>query len=196
MNYDKIFQIETEKIQVGFNNSYDYHRYEPTPYEHMERLIKAFPLQQSDHVVDFGCGKGRLNFFLHHFTKANVTGIEMNEDFYLQALQNLEQYAKKHKKSKGKIQFYHGKAEDYPIQSTENYFYFFNPFSIHIYRKILDNLLLSLEQKQRIMTIVLYFPSEEYQYYMNNHVLFNKIGEIEFGNKKQIQERFLVYQNE
>ncbi|KAB7672474.1 class I SAM-dependent methyltransferase [Bacillus sp. B1-b2] len=191
MHFDHFFQIETEKIQLGFNKSYEYHRYEPTPYEYLEKLIHAVPLQPSDYVVDFGCGKGRLNFFLHHFTKASVTGIELNEDFYLQALQNLEQYAKRHGKCREKIHFYHGKAEEYTIKQQDNYFYFFNPFSIHIFRKILDNVLLSLDQKQRLITIVLYFPSEEYQYLMNNHSLFQKVGELEFGSKDQ----FLIYQN-
>ena len=46
-------------------------------------------------MVDFGCGKGRLNFYIHYFFHATVVGIEMNEIFYQEAIENLNRYLEK-----------------------------------------------------------------------------------------------------
>lgn len=137
LNYDKLLHIETEEIQVGFHKSYHYHRYEPTPYEHLEQLFREFPLRETDYVVDFGCGKGRLNFYIHYVFQSTVKGVEINEDFYYQALLNLEQYAKSRKKKKEKIHFYLGKAEDFLVQPEDNYFYFLILFPCLSFKKLL-----------------------------------------------------------
>jgi cyclopropane fatty-acyl-phospholipid synthase-like methyltransferase len=81
-NYDELLNIETEGNQRGYNKSFHYHRYEPTPYSALEKLFEEYELTSSDHIVDFGCGKGRLNFFIHHLFQASVTGIEMSEKLY------------------------------------------------------------------------------------------------------------------
>lgn len=194
LNYDKLLHIETEEIQVGFHKSYHYHRYEPTPYEHLEQLFREFPLRETDYVVDFGCGKGRLNFYIHYVFQSTVKGVEINEDFYYQALLNLEQYAKSRKKKKEKIHFYLGKAEDFLVQPEDNYFYFFNPFSLPIFQKIISNIVYSLEQNSRKVNIILYFPSDEYRFFMDNHALFKKKGEVKVGNRTE-KDTFIIYQS-
>ncbi|WP_312096025.1 methyltransferase [Niallia sp.] len=194
LNYDKLLHIETEEKQVGFNKSYHYHRYEPTPYNHLEQLLDKFPLRETDHVVDFGCGKGRLNFFIHYLFQSTVTGIEMNEEFYQDALVNLQKYTKRRKKSKEKISFYLGTAEDYSIRKEENYFYFFNPFSIQIFRRIISNIMYSLEEGNREVRIILYFPSDEYRFYMENHPSFSIVGEVQVGKNKD-KDKFIIYKS-
>ena len=194
MNYDKLLHIRTEEVQLGFNKSYHYHRYEPTPYDHLKKLFEAFPLQATDHVVDFGCGKGRLNFYIHYLFQATVTGIEMNEEFYQDALNNFEQYIKIRKRKKEGIHFHLGKAEAYPIKPEDNYFYFFNPFSLPIFQKVINNLMYSLEERSRPVKIILYFPSDEYQYFMDNHAFFEKEGEVKVG-KGLDKDKFIIYKS-
>lgn len=194
LNYDKLLHIKTEEIQLGFNKSYHYHRYEPTPYEHLEQLFQEFPLHETDHIVDFGCGKGRLNFFIHYLFQSAVTGIEMNEEFYQDALVNLEQYTKRRKRQKEKIHFYLGTAEAYSIKKEENYFYFFNPFSIQIFQKIVRNIMYSLEEENREVKLILYFPSDEYRFFMDNHPSFSKVGEVQVGTNKD-KDQFILYKS-
>ena len=79
--YDELLNIKTEGEQVGFNESLHYHRYEPTPYVALEILFKQYELKSTDRIVDFGCGKGRLNFYIHYLFNSSVIGIEMNETF-------------------------------------------------------------------------------------------------------------------
>jgi SAM-dependent methyltransferase len=194
LNYDKLLHIGTEEVQVGFHKSYHYHRYEPTPYEHLEQLFREFPLREADHIVDFGCGKGRLNFYIHYVFQSTVKGVEINEDFYHQALHNLERYAKNRKKKKEKIHFYLGRAEDYLVQPEDNYFYFFNPFSLPIFQKIISNIIYSLEESSRKVNIILYFPSDEYRFFMDNHALFKQQGEVKVGNRTD-KDTFIIYQS-
>lgn len=193
-NYDELLNIETEGTQRGFNKSFHYHRYEPTPYSALEKLFAEYELISSDHIVDFGCGKGRLNFFIHYLFHSSVTGVEMNEKLYEDALENKANYLIK-AKNKGEIQFQCCLAENYEISPLDNRFYFFNPFTIPIFWKIINNILVSVEEFKREVDVILYYPSEDYIYYLENHTLFELIKEIQLPGlyENNANERFLIY---
>ncbi|WP_404431150.1 SAM-dependent methyltransferase [Sutcliffiella horikoshii] len=192
VNYDQKLNIETTDIQMGIHRSFTYHRYEPTPYEALDRLFETYMVDSCDHVVDFGCGKGRLNFYLAHRFGQRVTGIEMNETFYEACLQNMTVY-----KGKGKqdIMFENCLAEEYRIPETANIFYFFNPFTVDIFRKVVSNILLSIEQHYRPIEIVLYYPAPDFVFFLENHSMFTLKLEVQLdGFEKNVHERFLVYE--
>jgi SAM-dependent methyltransferase len=193
-NYDELLNIETEGNQRGFNKSFHYHRYEPTPYQALENLFAEYELTSTDHIVDFGCGKGRLNFLIHYLFHSSVTGVEMNEKLYEEALENKANYLLK-AKNKGKIQFQCCLAEKYEISPLDNRFYFFNPFTIPIFWKIINNILVSVEECKREVDVILYYPSEDYIYYLENHTLFELIKEIQLPGlfEYNANERFLIY---
>jgi SAM-dependent methyltransferase len=193
-NYDELLNIETEGNQRGYNKSFHYHRYEPTPYHALEKLFAEYELTSSDHIVDFGCGKGRLNFFIHYLFHASVTGVEMNEKLYEEAMENKANYLIK-AKNKGEIQFQCCLAEKYEINPLDNTFYFFNPFTIPIFWKIINNILVSVEKFKREVDVILYYPSEDYIYYLENHTLFELIKEVQLPGlyENNANERFLIY---
>jgi SAM-dependent methyltransferase len=193
-NYDELLNIETEGNQRGYNKSFHYHRYEPTPYHALEKLFAEYEITSSDHIVDFGCGKGRLNFFIHYLFHASVTGVEMNEKLYEEAMENKANYLIK-AKNKGEIQFQCCLAEKYEINPLDNTFYFFNPFTIPIFWKIINNILVSVENFKREVDVILYYPSEDYIYYLENHTLFEIIKEIQLPGlfENNANERFLIY---
>lgn len=193
--YDGMLNIKTLGEQMGFNQSIHYHRYEPTPYSALKTLFDQYKLTSSDRVVDFGCGKGRLNFYVHHLYNAFVTGVEMNEIFYLAAMENRNHYLKKNKKAIDKVQFYLCLAEDYEIDPSDNKFYFFNPFSLPIFIKVINRILLSNEQSPREIELILYYPSEDYIYYLDKQTRFELREEIVLPvfYKYNMNERFLIY---
>jgi SAM-dependent methyltransferase len=106
--------------------------------------------------VDFGCGKGRLNYLIHHLYQPSVVGVEMNENFYKEAIDNLNGNMKKRKNNNGYIEFHCCLAEEYEIDTKDNRFYFFNPFLVQIFMKIINNILLSFE-KNRAKSNLNYF---------------------------------------
>ena len=194
-DYDKLFNIETSKEQKDFHQSLHYNRYEATPYSALETLFKEYTITEADSAVDYGCGKGRLLFYINHFYNSKVTGIEMDESFYNDCLKNKEYYLSKHKNALNKINFINDFAENYNININDNKFYFFNPFSVQIFMKIVDNILESLEKNNRPVEIILYYPSDDYIYYLDNCTTFELINEITIDHlySKNSRERFLIY---
>lgn len=193
--FDDLLNIYTRGDQKGFYGSLHYHRYEPTPYGALEVLFDQYKLKSSDSVVDFGCGKGRLNFYINYLFHSTVVGIEMNESFYEEAIDNRRDYLKKSKKSQDQIHFQNCLAEEYRIGPLDNRFYFFNPFSVQIFMIVVKNILLSVEKANREIEIILYYPSEDYIYFLNNHPSFQLKQEVTLADlyKHNPNERFMIY---
>ena len=63
MNWDIQLNIDTEGLDERLADWHDF-RYEPTPYEVLERLLDSGLITEKNHVLDMGCGKGRVSFFL------------------------------------------------------------------------------------------------------------------------------------
>lgn len=179
--YEKLLNIKTSGEQKIFNESFHYNRYEPTSYSVLEILSKEYNFTGQDHIVDFGCGKGRLNFYINHFFDSTVTGIEMNTFFYKQAIDNKKDYLKKHKKNINKINFLNCLAEEYNINPSDNKFYFFNPFSIQIFIKVIGNILISVEDSERTVHIILFYPSYDYRHFLENNTPFVLLNEIKLS---------------
>ena len=68
---DKLLQIKTTGRDESGADEY-HHPYEPTPYCVLERLENSGLIGKDDAVLDYGCGKGRVGFFLSYRTKAKT----------------------------------------------------------------------------------------------------------------------------
>lgn len=193
--YDKLLNIKTRAEQQGFHQSLHYHRYEPTPYNGLEELFKTYELKPGDRVVDFGCGRGRLNFYIHYFFHASVVGVEMDEGLFQAALANRESYIRKTKNRSDKVEFRCCLAEEYPVAPRDNRFYFFNPFSVQVFQKVINNILVSLEEHPRELDVILYYPSEDYIYFLENQTAFELQEEVKLPHvyRHNQNERFLIY---
>ncbi|MBS4179417.1 methyltransferase [Lederbergia citrea] len=193
--YDALLNVKTVGDQRGFNQSVHYYRYEPTPYSALETLFSDYVLNSNDRIVDFGCGKGRLNFYINYLFNVSVVGVEMNEAFYQEAVNNRTSYLKKMKKSEGKIHFQCCLAQDYEIDPLDNRFYFFNPFSIQIFMTIINNILLSVEKSEREIELILYYGSDDYIFFLENHPSFELKEEVKLPDLYEYNpyERFLIY---
>ena len=193
--YEKLLDIKTSGEQKWDTKPTHYHPYEPTSYSALEILFEEYKVESDDNIIDFGCGKGRLIFYINHFFKSNVTGIEMNNEFYEEALSNKESYIKNHKRDTDKINFLCCFAQDYSIKPLDNKFYFFNPFSIKIFIKVIENILDSVEKYNREVELILYYPSDDYIYYIENNTSFELKNEIKLTNINinDSNERFLIY---
>ncbi len=193
--YDHHLGIKTVGLHEVRNQMVHYNRYEATPFVALEALFEEYKLEKTDVVVDFGCGKGRLPFYVNHHFKASVTGVEMNGQLYLDALQNQSSYMEKRKNMKGFIRFENGLAEEYIIEETDNRFYFFNPFSIQIFMNVIDRILQSIEQINRQVDIILYYPTSDYIQYLENNTVFELLKEVQvpglYANNEN--ERFVIY---
>lgn len=196
--YEKLLNIKTSGKQKSTNELWHYNIYEPTSYSALELLSMQYNFTSEDSVIDFGCGKGRFNFYINHFFDSTVTGIEMNSFFYKEAMDNKKDYFKKHKRKNDKINFLNCFAEEYKINPSDNKFYFFNPFSTEIFMKVVRNILNSVEEHERTVDIILYYSFEDYIYFLDNNTSFILVKEIKipYLYDKKPHNSFLIYRLE
>lgn len=162
-----------ESTEIVYNNRYndDYFRYEPTSYS---GLICAFDemedvLTKYDRLVDFGCGKGRVLFYVNQRFQCEVCGIEVDEELYELALDNRAYYNTRFRDTMEKIEIINGKAEEYEIRPEDNVFYFFNPFEINIFEQVMKHIMESVERHPRKVFVMMYYPKTEYIRYMKQN---------------------------
>ncbi|MGL5749553.1 MAG: class I SAM-dependent methyltransferase, partial [Paraclostridium sp.] len=143
--YEKLLNITTTGEKLWDETITHYHPYQATSYIALDILFKSYNMYSDDYVVDFGCGKGRLIFYLNSFFKCSVVGVEMDEGYYKDCLVNKQNYLEKHNRNCNQVDFKCVLAQAYKIKHKENKFYFFNPFSVNIFRKIINNILYSYD---------------------------------------------------
>ena len=190
-SWDKKLNIATVGIDDSRADAFRY-PYEPTPYSVLERIADSGFLDENSVVVDYGCGKGRVGFFLNRQLGCKAIGIEYDERIFAQAMENLRNY-----RGEG-ISLLNTRAEDYEPREADS-FYFFNPFSVEILRAVLQNILESYYESPREIQLFFYFPSDEYlgELMTNDALMF--VDEIDcsdlFPNNRQ-RERVLVFEVE
>ncbi|MBQ7915559.1 MAG: methyltransferase domain-containing protein [Firmicutes bacterium] len=157
--WDEKLKIHTIGRLDAHADEYHY-PYEPTPYCVLERLAESGYIQSEDVVIDYGCGKGRVGFFLAQEVGCRIIGVEYNPEIYAQAIANWEMYRKK-----AQTEFVCANGESYKI-TEGNCFYFFNPFSIEIFKGVMGRIMESYYENPRPMQLFFYYPNDEYLSYL------------------------------
>jgi hypothetical protein len=87
-------------------------------------------------------------------------------------------------------------AEEYDIDKQDNHFYFFNPFSVQIFMKIINNILLSFEKEPRQIELILYYASQDYIFFLENQTAFELKNEVILPGLTESNpfEKFVIYQ--
>ena len=190
---DKLLGIRTVGIREWTGSKIQYNRYEATPYKALKILCENYKFRAIDKVVDFGCGRGRVVFYLHHHFHLPITGIEANCKTYEEALENKAIYRLRAKHITAPIKFKYGLAQHYKIDKKDNCFYFFNPFSVHIFRKVVHNILRSVEKDRRTVDLILYYPIREYKDFLKTSTPFSIINKIRVPGGSDKKEKFIIY---
>ncbi len=176
--WDASLQIKTTGRDETNADAY-HHPYEPTPYSVLERLVKSGLIGKDDSVLDYGCGKGRVGFFLSYRAKAKTVGIEYDDRIYEGALEN-----RKTAISKLKPDFVLTRAEEYEVPPDINRCYFFNPFSGEILHKVMARIIESWYDSPREIFLFFYYPSDDYISYLMT------VDELEFYDEIECDDLF------
>ena len=156
-----------------------HHPYEPTPYSVLERLADSGLVGKDNVVLDYGCGKGRVGFFLSYRAKAKTIGIEYDERIYGSALENRKTVI-----SRIKPDFVLTRAEEYEVPPEVNRCYFFNPFSVEILHKVMARIIESWYDSPREVFLFFYYPADEYISYLMT------VDELEFYDEIECDDLF------
>ena len=188
--WDKLLQIKTTGRDDSNSDQYRY-PYEPTPYTVLERLANSGLIRKKDVVLDYGCGKGRVDFFLSYQTRAKTIGIEYDERIYQSAIENQKKAA-----SGAKTEFIMTRAEVYDVPLEVNVCYFFNPFSVELLRKVIARIVESYYAAPREITLFFYYPSDEYVSYLMTVDELEFYDEIDCGDlfeSEDSREQIMIF---
>lgn len=188
--WDKLLQINTGGRDDAGADEY-HHPYEPTPYSVLERLADSGFFGKDDALLDYGCGKGRVGFFLSYRTQARSIGIEYDERIFGGALENRKTVI-----SRIKPEFVLERAEVYGVPAQVNRCYFFNPFSVEIFQKVMARILDSWYENPRELYLFFYYPSDEYIAWLMTVDELDFFDEIECGDLfggSDPRERIMIF---
>ena len=190
-SWDKLLQIQTVGRDDTNSDEYRY-PYEPTPYAVLERLVDSGLIGEENVILDYGCGKGRVDFFLSYRTKAKTIGIEYDEHIYRSALEN-----RKNVITRVKPRFELTGAEEYEVPAQVDRCYFFNPFSAEILHTVMARILESYYENPREIFLFFYYPSDEYIAYLMTVEELDFYDEIECDDLfagSDPRERIMIFQ--
>ncbi|WP_323735747.1 methyltransferase domain-containing protein [Methanosphaera sp. ISO3-F5] len=175
--WDSKLNISTDVFDY-LEEDYQNYGYDPTPYVVLEELVKLDLICEDDVVVDYGCGLGRVGFFLNKLLGCRVIGVDHSERLLNMAFKNLERYG-----DTGDVVFVHSKAEKY-VPDEANCFYLFNPFSSKIFRQVLRRIEESVDVNPRDVLIFFYYSTVEYKLYLPTETRLELVKSVNFSEEK------------
>lgn len=178
ISWDKLLRIQTTGRDDSNADQYRY-PYEPTPYAVLERLANSGYIRKGNTLLDYGCGKGRVDFFLSYQTRCQSIGIEYDERIYEKAVENGRTAA-----ASGRVAFECVNAEEYNVPENVDRVYFFNPFSVELLQKVISKLLVSYYENRREIQLYFYYPSDEYISYLMT------VDELTFSDEIDCKDLF------
>lgn len=191
--WEKRLRIATSAADYE-KDDMNHSRYEPTAYRVLSRLAESGYIGKDDILVDYGCGKGRVSFFLHYALGLRTVGVEYNEELVRAAEENLSSYAGR-AQEKDKISFVCANAEEYePGDAT--CFYFFNPFSLRLLQAVVQRILAAYYADPRPMRLFFYYALDPYLSYLMTGDMLQFEGEIGCGDLfdgGDVREKILVF---
>ena len=189
--WDRLLQIRTSGRDDSHADQYRY-PYEPTPYYVLERLADSGYLRKGNTLLDYGCGKGRVEFFLSWQTRCRSIGIEYDERIYEKAAENQKRAA-----AAGRVTFELANAEQFQVPEEADRIYFFNPFSLEILQKVISRIIASYYAAPREILLFFYYPSDEYISFLMTVDELTFSDEIDCGDlfqEKDPRERIVIFE--
>ncbi len=119
--------------------------YESKPFDHscidfvFSEILK---LENEITFFDYGCGKGQILLTAYLNGIRSIKGIDLNEDIYDVAVQNMEIL-------NVPCEIVCGNAMDYTDIDDCNVFFFYNPFGGDVFRKVIKNIEDSIGRRKR-----------------------------------------------
>lgn len=188
--WDKLLQIRTTGRDNSHADQYRY-PYEPTPYPVLERLANSGYIRKGNTLLDYGCGKGRVDFFLSWQTRCRSIGIEYDERIYEKAVENQNMSS-----ASGRVTFQAVDAGEFPVPESVDRIYFFNPFSLEILQKVISRIRDSYYEAPREILLFFYYPSDEYISFLmtvNELTFYDEIDCGDLYDGKDSRERIVIF---
>ncbi|MGN6532144.1 MAG: class I SAM-dependent methyltransferase [Ginsengibacter sp.] len=151
----KIDNLQHQKIKSG--NLKHASIYQGTNYFVIEKAFEFLRNENAnDHLVDFGCGKGRVLIVAAFYGFKKITGIDFGHALCREAESNIEKIKRLFPQTNFEIIC--DDAVNYSIKNYDSVFFFFNPFDEVVMLQIVKNILSSLKKNERKIYVVYVNP--------------------------------------
>ena len=188
--WDRLLNIKTTGRDDTISDFTRY-PYEPTDYNVLEQVVNTGLIRKNNTLIDYGCGKGRVSFFLSSQTKCRSIGVEYNPRLYEKALTNQDRASRGHL-----VTLVQQDAADFAVPHYADRAFFFNPFSTDILRTVMMNLLESCREFPREILLFFYYPSKAYTDYLANMPQLSLIDTLDccgISKGRDSREKLLIY---
>lgn len=113
-------------------------------------------IHENKNIVDFGCGKGRVLIAAAYYGFKKITGIDFAKALCVASEQNIKKVKTSYPSARFSVIY--DDVINYKIAADENVFFFFNPFDEVVMLLVVKNILQSLKESPRHVTIVYLNP--------------------------------------
>lgn len=196
IQFEEYFGVNTfsKNIDKNERNIVNY-GYGPTSYTSLDDFFKKHPFSNEDHLVDFGCGKGRVLIMAAFHGCSKITGYEINNDIFNLLSDNIAIYNEKFR-NKSTFDLINMDVSEGHIDVTTNKFFFYNPFHLKIIIKTINKILESLSESMRSIEIIFHYPLISTVKYMDELEMFQRKEIIhKYHEKAENDYCFIIYSN-
>jgi len=133
--------------------------YEPSGWFYLRRALRSRDVRPGDVFVDFGSGKGRIVYQAARYPFARVIGVEISEHLSAVARLNIER--NRQRLVCKDVELVTMDAAEFRIPDEMTHAYFYYPFGGETFRRVLDNIVESLDRTPRRLTLIYACPGQE-----------------------------------
>lgn len=130
--------------------------YMPASYDLLEISFDQLQAEPILHLIDFGCGRGRVLCVAACQGVPKLTGMDISKEFCDEASKNLQIVTRDNAEIQFKI--INNDAFYFNVPHDADCLFFFNPFDEILMSGVVENVLESLREKPRQMRIVYFNP--------------------------------------
>lgn len=151
--------------------------YMPASYDLLELVFEQLKYAPPLHLIDMGCGKGRVLCVAAYNNVAKLTGLDISKEFCEDARKNLSHVTRN--KPTTSFIIINNDAFYFDIPDDADCIFFFNPFDEVLMSGVVENILSSLLALPREMRIIYFNPLHK--------KLFTERGFVEIFQVKKLK---------
>ena len=145
--------IELNSLRINSPNKKNGVLYQGTSYYYAKLAFRNLPVDyMKSSLIDFGSGKGNVLLMACKLGFKRIIGIEFAEELARSSREKIKKIMGE--KSNIELTIINTDAAFYTIPRDYNVFFFYNPFNINVFEKVLINIEQSLEEKKRKIFII------------------------------------------
>lgn len=151
------------------------HRYEPTPVLAIQAMLDNLTLPHREYsFIDFGSGKGRLLLLAARYPWQHVFGVEFSQRLHEIAKTNIAKWQDPRQQCT-RIESILADARDFPLPHSPLVLFFFTPFTLPVFKHVVDNIKQSLCEYPRPMQILYYGSRPDFVEVLTELDFFHKL---------------------